>query len=113
MRLLITIALIAIAITSSAQNMKNIGSKYNDAIKFIGNKDYSTAKLLLDEIIKQKPDYAEAVFARGTCYLMLEERLKSCDDFNKASALNWKPADEYINKFCNKESLKRYTKEEK
>lgn len=109
-KIFLTTILIGVALCGQAQN-NNVGAKYNEAIRYIGDKDYSGAKSILDEVLKIKPDYAEALFARGTCYLMLDKRIESCEDFEKASKLNWKPAKEYIEKFCNTESLKRYLPE--
>lgn len=113
MKTFLTTILIGIALSCQAQHSNNIGAKYNEAIRLIGNKDYTLAKAILDEVLLLKPDYAEALFARGTCNLMLDKRIESCEDFEKANKLNWKPALEYIEKFCSTESLKRYLPEER
>lgn len=79
---------------------------YNKGVEEIGNKRYAEAEVLFSKAIKLKPDFAEAVFAKGTCLLMMEERDKACIEFEKASALGWKPANEYIEKYCAKGVLR-------
>ncbi|MEZ5174501.1 MAG: hypothetical protein R2850_13595 [Bacteroidia bacterium] len=51
---------------AGAQNMNKISSDYNEAVRLIGEHQYKEAELKLDEVINAKPDYAEAISARGT-----------------------------------------------
>ncbi|MFM2285877.1 MAG: hypothetical protein RLZZ543_1374 [Bacteroidota bacterium] len=87
-----------------------ISTLYNDGVRLIGEKKYAEARLKLDQAVRLKGDYAEAVFARGTCSLMLQERDKACMDFVKASQQGWKPADEYIKKYCAADAVGRKMK---
>jgi tetratricopeptide (TPR) repeat protein len=80
---------------------------YNEAIKQIEQKNYAGARNLLDKAVILKHDYAEALFARGACNLMLEEWDKACPDFENSAKLNWKPAIEYLEKYCGKNSYGR------
>lgn len=92
---------------AQAQSREQISSAYNEAIKLIDQKNYEAAETKLSQVIKWKNEYAEAVFARGTCRLMLNKRSEACDDFERAKALHWKPAQEYIDKFCGKDAIGR------
>jgi tetratricopeptide (TPR) repeat protein len=96
-----------------AQNNDKISTQYNEAIKLISEKEYELAKEKLSDLIRQKSDFAEAVFARGTCHLMLQERESACTDFEKAKQLNWAPANEYIEKFCGKDAYGRTIEKQK
>lgn len=92
---------------TNAQSNDKISAQYNEAIKLISEKEYEQAKQKLNLVIAERSDYAEAVFARGTCFLMLQERESACNDFEKAKKLNWAPAREYIEKFCGKDAYGR------
>jgi len=87
-----------------------ISTLYNDGVALIGEKKYAEARLKLDQAVRLKSDYAEAIFARGTCSLMLNEREKSCIDFAMASKLGWKAADEYVTKYCGADAIGRKVK---
>ncbi len=107
----ILFGLILLSLSASAQDKSTlISTLYNDGVRLIGEKKYAEARLKMDEAIRLKSDYAEAVFARGTCSLMLQERDKACLDFSKASALGWKPANEYIQKYCAADAVGRKVK---
>ena len=93
--------------TLSAQSGDSYSTLYNDAIQQIDQQHYLEARTLLSKAIVQKSDFAEAIFARGTCSLMLKEWDLACADFEKSAALNWKPAHEYIEKYCGKDSYGR------
>jgi len=82
-------------------------SLYNEAIRKIDKKQYQDARELLNQAIALKADYAEAIFVRGTCNLMLKEWDQACNDFEKSSALRWKPSEEYILKYCGDNSYGR------
>ncbi|MEX1189572.1 MAG: hypothetical protein WED33_09960 [Bacteroidia bacterium] len=110
MKIFIWIAFLLLNLGLDAQSNSSISTLYNDAIKLMDQKKYDEAKLIFDQVIKEKPDYAESVFARGLCYLMLNEREKSCEDFNTAKKYNWQAAGEYIDKFCGKEAIGRNAK---
>ena len=112
--ILLSFLLLIGALTNlNAQNNDKISAQYNEAIKLISEKEYELAKEKLNDLIAQKSDYAEAVFARGTCHLMLEERESACNDFEKAKKLNWAPANEYIEKFCAKDAYGRTIEKQK
>jgi tetratricopeptide (TPR) repeat protein len=96
-----------------AQNNDKISAQYNEAIKLIAEKEYQQAKEKLDVVIAEKKDYAEALFARGTCHLMLQERERACIDFENAKKHNWAPASEYIEKFCGKDAYGRTIEKQK
>jgi hypothetical protein len=101
----IFIGLMLLAGSVSAQNNADkISTLYNEGVKLIGERKFEEARKKLDASILLKADYTEAIFARGTCSLMLKEREKACYDFSKASAMGWKPAKEYVEKYCNAKS---------
>lgn len=81
---------------------KNYSTLYNEAVEYIGKQDYSTAITYLNQALIQKKEFAEAIFARGTCYLMLEQRENACIDFMEAERLKWKPATDYREKYCSR-----------
>jgi tetratricopeptide (TPR) repeat protein len=87
------------------QNNKNAnpGALYNQAVELIGKQSYEEAVILLEKSIQIKPDYAEAIFAKGTCLLMLNKRSQACDDFNLALRYNHQQASEYIQKYCKRQ----------
>ncbi len=73
---------------------------YNEGVEKIGKKQYREAIVLFDNAILLKPDYKEAIMARGQSFLMLEERDKACADFALSTKLGWAPAKEYVQKYC-------------
>jgi hypothetical protein len=104
----ICIGLILLSGSVSAQNNADkISTLYNEGVKLIGDRKFDEARKKMDAAVQLKADYTEAIFARGTCSLMLEEREKACNDFLKASAMGWKPAKEYVEKYCNAKSLNK------
>ncbi len=104
----IFIGLMLLAGSISAQNNADkISTLYNEGVKLIGERKFEDARKKMDAAVQLKADYTEAIFARGTCSLMLEEREKACYDFSKAAAMGWKPAKEYIEKYCNAKSFNK------
>ena len=104
----ILIGLILLVGSVSAQNNTDkISTLYNEGAKLIGERKFEEARKKMDAAVQLKADYTEAIFARGTCSLMLEDREKACYDFSKASSMGWKPAKEYIEKYCNANSIKK------
>jgi tetratricopeptide (TPR) repeat protein len=73
---------------------------YNEGVEKIGKKQYREAIALFDNAILLKPDYKEAIMARGQSFLMIEERDKACADFALSTKLGWAPAKEYVEKYC-------------
>lgn len=49
----------------------------------------------------------KALYLRGTIYLKLEDKLKACNDFNRAGELGYYDAYEMINKYCVKSKKKK------
>jgi tetratricopeptide (TPR) repeat protein len=80
---------------------------YNEGIKQIEQKKYQEARILFNKAIALKSDFGEAIFARGTCSLMLKEWDLACIDFENSAKLNWKPSFEYLEKYCGKDSYGR------
>lgn len=114
MKFILSFLFLFVSQATSAQSIADeYSTLYNKGIEAIGKKEYGEAKELFNQAIALKPDYAEAVFARGTCSLMLQEREEACTDFEQAGRLRWKPAFEYIGKYCQPDSYGRKTKPEK
>ena len=114
MKYILSLLLIVSFANSDAQTNADLYSKlYNDGITAIDQKDYSQAKKLLSEAIKLNPKYAEAIFARGTCSLMLNEWDAACNDFEKSYQLDWKPSREYIDKYCGADSYGKKVNQKK
>lgn len=103
-----------IATTASSQNKidedKTYSKLYNDGTVLIGEKKFKEALQMFNNAIALKKTSAEAIFARGTCYLMLNERDKACVDFNTAKNLKLTASEEYIKKYCGNESPGRTQK---
>lgn len=103
-----------IAATASSQNKieedKTYSKLYNDGTTLIGEKKFKEALKLFNDAINLKKTSAEAIFARGTCYLMLNERDKACVDFNTAKTLKLIASEEYIKKYCENDSPGRTQK---
>jgi tetratricopeptide (TPR) repeat protein len=104
MRKLFSIILFTIPFSINAQSenidFQTYNKLYNDGTVLIGEKKFQDAIILFENALKIKPTSAEAIFAKGTCNLMLNKRDKACIDFENANKLNYKPALEYINKYC-------------
>lgn len=94
------------ALSAFGQNKQNTnpGALYNQAVELIGKQNYEEAIILLEKSIQIKPDYAEAIFAKGTCLLMLNKRQQACENFNAALRYNHQQASEYIQKYCQRHS---------
>jgi predicted Zn-dependent protease len=86
-----------------AQNNSRISSNYNDAVKLIGEHKYAEAEKILSDILIEKPDYAEAISARGASRLMQLKRDEACEDFEKAAKLGWKAAEKSLKTYCGKD----------
>jgi Flp pilus assembly protein TadD len=114
MKNIILILVVFAALNASAQNNKaddeTYNKLYNDGTTLIGEKKFKEALDLFNRAITLKKSSAEAIFARGTCYLMLNERENACIDFNSAKALKLTAADEYILKYCEKDAPGRTQK---
>jgi predicted Zn-dependent protease len=95
--------LLMIGMSAQAQDNQRISSAYNDAVKLIGEHKYSEAEKILTEVIREKPDYAEAISARGTSRLMQLKRDEACKDFEKAASLGWKAAERSLKTYCGKD----------
>jgi len=103
-----------IATTALSQNKtdeeKTYSKLYNDGTALIGEKKFKEALQLFNDAIALKKTSAEAIFARGTCYLMLNERDKACVDFNTAKTLKLPASEDYIKKYCGNDSPGRTQK---
>jgi len=110
MKTFLTVIALIIFISSQAQVDNNVSTQYNAAVKLMSENNYKEAKEILNEVLIKKPDYAESLFARALCYLMLNEREASCKDFIEAKNLNWQPANDYLEKFCGKDAIGRHAK---
>lgn len=58
-----------------------------------------------DEAITLKPDYAEAYYNRGVAYYQLQQPDRACADWQEASRLGFKQANEIISQYCFKNTL--------
>jgi len=95
---------------SKIDDSQQYSKLYNEGTTLIGEKKFKEALALFNSAIELKKSSAEAIFARGTCYLMLNERDKACADFNSAKTLKLTAAEEYILKYCGKDSPGRTKK---
>jgi tetratricopeptide (TPR) repeat protein len=102
------LALLLISTNTALGQSSDYSKNYNDAVRLMGSKKYEDAIVMLDEAIAAKSEYAEALFARGQCFLMLGKREEACRDFSLSKAANWKAANEYIEKYCGKDSPGRH-----
>jgi Flp pilus assembly protein TadD len=114
MKRILALAIVLFALNVNAQKSNNeeqsYSKLYNDGTSLIGEKKFKEALDLFQKALAIKNNSAEAVFARGTCYLMLNERDKACSDFSRAKELKYSAADDYILKYCGKEAIGRKQK---
>ncbi len=112
----ITVLVVSISILMGlsglmAQDNATLYSTYfNDGVKKSGEQNFPEAIELFNKALSLKPDYAEALFARGQCYLLSNERDKACFDFEQSKKLGLKQSDGYIIKYCGKDSPGRTMK---
>jgi tetratricopeptide (TPR) repeat protein len=83
---------------------------FNEGVKKSGEQKFSEAIELFNHALELKADYTEALFARGQCFLLTNERNKACDDFDKCIKLGLKQASEYTKKYCGKDAPGRTMK---
>ena len=106
----ITVLVVSISILMGlsglmAQDTAALYSTYfNDGVKKSGEQNFPEAIELFNKALSLKPDYAEALFARGQCYLLFNERDKACYDFEQSKKLGLKQSDGYITNYCGKDS---------
>lgn len=94
-----------------AQDNATLYSTYfNDGVKKSGEQNFTEAIELFNKALSLKPGYAEALFARGQCYLLSNEREKACSDFEQSKKLGLKQSEDYITKYCGKNSPGRTLK---
>jgi tetratricopeptide (TPR) repeat protein len=103
---LISILLLSAIAQAQKSSSEDLGALFNKAVEQIGKQNYEGAIPFLDQAIQLNGAYTEAIFARGTCYLMLNKRNQACDDFHAADKLNHFQAKEYIQKYCKRKSNK-------
>ena len=109
---LIPICLFFISFSCSAQDSLSsvYSTLYNQGAEALSKQDYRSAMSLFDQAVQLNNSYAEAIHARGTCFLMLNEPDKACADFWLALEKNWRPSKEYIQKYCSSSGRKAKTK---
>ena len=114
MKKLILIAILLTATTSGALFAQDEAEQYstyfNEGVKKSGEQNFKDAIELFNKALEIKADYKEALFARGQCYLLTDERNKACDDFEKCTQLGLNQANEYIEKYCGKNAPGRTQK---
>lgn len=112
----ITVLIVSISILMGfsglmAQDNSTLYSTYfNDGVEKAGEQKFPEAIELFNKALSIKPDYAEALFARGQCYLLSNERNKACADFEQSKKLGLKQSGDYITKYCGKDSPGRTMK---
>lgn len=99
-KIILTIATAILSISAVSGQADQYSTLYNKGVEKIGNKEYRQAIQFFDQAIQLKPDYKEAIMARGQSFLMIEERDKACADFALSTKLGWAPAKEYVEKYC-------------
>jgi len=109
--LIVSIILFAGILTVKGQDDAIVYSTYfNDGVKKAGEQNFEEAIDLFNKALHLKPDYTEALFARGQCYLLSNERDKACSDFEQSRKLGLQQSNEYITKYCGKDSPGRTMK---
>lgn len=85
---------------------KNINALFLLAeLKIKANDNLGTFEILNRILsIEESP---KALYLRGTIYLKLEDKVKACNDFNRAGELGYYNAYEMINKYCVKSKKKK------
>jgi tetratricopeptide (TPR) repeat protein len=106
--------LFCVAFTTASLFGQDIATQYstffNEGVKKSGEQKFSEAIAFFNRALELKADYTEALFARGQCYLLTDERNKACEDFDKCYKLGLKQATEYIEKYCGKNAPGRTKK---
>jgi tetratricopeptide (TPR) repeat protein len=110
--LLIVISFVYVSVSGlMAQDVaKEYSTLFNEGVKKSGEQKFDEAIGLFSDALKLKPDYSEALFARGQCYLLSNERNKACLDFEQCKKLGLKQSEDYIAKYCGKDSPGRTMK---
>jgi tetratricopeptide (TPR) repeat protein len=104
----LTLSILLFSINVVIGQSSDYSKNYNDAVRLMGSQKYDDAIVFLDQAVAAKSDYAEALFARGQCFLMLGRREEACRDFYLSKAANWKASNEYLEKYCGEESPGRH-----
>ncbi len=99
-KIILTLTSVILSISAVSGQADQYSTLYNEGVEKIGKKQYREAIALFDNAILLKPDYKEAIMARGQSFLMIEERDKACADFALSTKLGWAPAKEYVEKYC-------------
>jgi Flp pilus assembly protein TadD len=97
---ILSLGLVILVCSGISAQSSQYSTLYNEGVEKIGKKQYLEAIALFDNAILLKPDYKEAIMARGQSFLMIEERDKACADFALSTKLGWAPAKEYVEKYC-------------
>jgi Flp pilus assembly protein TadD len=99
-KIILTLTSVILSISAVSGQADQYSTLYNEGVEKIGKKQYREAIALFDNAILLKPDYKEAIMARGQSFLMIEERDKACADFALSTKLGWASAKEYVEKYC-------------
>ena len=77
---------------------QNIPENYNEGMKNLKEKNYSSAILYFSKAIKEDEKFEKAYLNRGICYEFLMDHEKAITDFNMVLLLNSKNALAYYNR---------------
>ena len=73
---------------------------YNRGILFNNLKQFDKAILDFNKTLYIQPNNAMAFFNRAISYININQRENSCNDFQKSFDLGYKPAKQYLEKYC-------------
>ena len=83
-----------------ALNDKEVLYKAENAVINIRVGRFDEAAKILNELIKENPDYGEAYRLLGLCCVQQNKKEEACANFNKAKELGDPNADSLIEKYC-------------
>jgi len=78
---------------------------FNLGVCFIKTFNYKEALLYLDKAIKQKNDDGEYYYNRGYAKIQLGNNDEGCKDLRKALELNFTPAENLLNQYCQNQKI--------
>lgn len=73
---------------------------FNTALRFVKSNLINDAIMILGRAIELKENYTDAFYNRAGLYLAIGNKVRACQDWNKAVQLGDKQSMEYIKQYC-------------
>lgn len=86
--------------TVNTTTSEKAGNYYNEGTRLIGEKKFKEAIVEFDQAMKLMPNFPEALFGKGTCLLMLNQKKEACSCIENSAKMGYQPARNYYTKYC-------------